>query len=248
MSFLKPREVVLHYRLRPGAPGQLAVVFANSLGTDMRIWDDVIAWLPEDWPILTYDKRGHGLSGDGDIDLDLLADDVADLMDAHGIPNALICGVSVGGMIAQTLAARRPDLVAGLVLCMTAHRMGEPEGWSQRIDAITKVGIEGIADGIIERWFSDAYRRENPVDLAGYRTMLTRSPRDGYLKTCAMIRDADLTPVSKSLSCPTLCLAGSEDQAAEPKRVRELADLIPDATYRCLDGIGHLQSIEAPDR
>lgn len=248
MTFLKPRDAVLHCWFRPGAEDARAVVFANSLGTDFRIWDEVIAALPKDLSILTYDKRGHGLSGGQAEDIDTHVQDCADLMDAFGIAHATVCGVSVGGMIAQGLAAKRPDLVAGLLLSNTAPRIGEADTWNERIAGIRDNGLEPVADAILERWFSARFRRERPVDLHGYRMMLARTPVEGYLATCAAVRDADLTDSTGRLSVPTICLAGSDDLATPPGLVEDMAERIEGAEYRCLDGVGHLPSIEAPDR
>ena len=115
-------DVALHYRYKPGTG--TPIVFLNSLGTDFRIWDQVIGGLDLDAPILCIDKRGHGLSDDGMISMTALVGDVATLMDHLDMQPALICGVSVGGMIAQGLAVDRSDLVAGLILCCTGAKIG----------------------------------------------------------------------------------------------------------------------------
>ena len=121
MQFVKVGHAVVHYALRP-APSDLAgapvMVFLNSLGTDMRIWERVICHF-QDYQILQVDKRGHGLSSGTADSVDELALDVAALMDRYGMSNAVVCGVSIGGMIAQSLGVQRPDLVSHLVLCCT---------------------------------------------------------------------------------------------------------------------------------
>ncbi|MGF1563586.1 MAG: 3-oxoadipate enol-lactonase [Geminicoccaceae bacterium] len=247
MPFIKPRDVVLYYEYRAGHTDAPAIVFANSLGTDLRIWDAVIAALPADLTVLTMDKRGHGLSETAPLDMAALARDVADVMAAHDLRQALVCGVSVGGMIAQQLAAAHPERVAGLILCNTGHRIGNADGWNGRIAALDSEGLEGIADGIIERWFSPTFRAEKPIETAGYRTMLVRTPLDGYRRTCAAIRDTDLSEPTRSLRLPTLCIAGAEDQATPPALVEELAGLIPGARYQCFEGVGHLPCLEVPE-
>ncbi|WP_316014451.1 3-oxoadipate enol-lactonase [Roseobacter sp. HKCCA0434] len=246
-EFLRANGRVQHYRLREGAGGR-GIVFANSLGTDMRIWDDVIARLPADGPVLTWDKSGHGLSEAGATSIEELAEDLAALMDALSLREALVCGVSVGGMIAQALAAARPDLVAGLVLCNTGHRIGTRDNWAERIATLDASGLDAMAENVLERWFSPTFRAERPDALAGYRAMLTRMPRAGYRAVCAAIRDADLTERTRELRCPTLCVAGEADMATPPELVEALAALIPGADYTCLTGVGHLPCIEDPAR
>lgn len=246
-EFLKVNGRVLHYRLRQGS-AKRPIVFANSLGTDLRIWDRVIDMLPSDVPVLTYDKSGHGLSQAGAPTIEDLASDLAALMDALNLHEALVCGVSVGGMIAQAMASHRSDLVAGLVLCNTSYRIGSRQSWTERIDMLDEHGLDAMADGILERWFSDGFRQARPDIVAGYGAMLTRTPLDGYRQVCAAIGDADLTTRTSQIGCPTICVAGSNDQATPPEVVRAMSDLIGESTYVCLDGVGHLPCVEVPDR
>lgn len=246
-SFLNANGRIQHYRLRRGCSGR-AVVFANSLGTDLRIWDDVIGLLPSELPVLAYDKSGHGLSEAGAETIEDFGADLESLMDALGIRDALVCGVSVGGMIAQALAASRADLVAGLILANTGYRIGTKESWAERMTALDAHGLEPMADGIIERWFSPRFRSGARDLVAGYRMMLTRTPVSGYRSLCDAIRNADLTEDTGRLTCPTLCVAGSDDLATPPEIVEGLAALIPGARTVCYNGVGHLPCIEAPSR
>ena len=244
--FAKPNDVILHYDVKAGDKVRRPVVFLNSLGTDFRIWDRVVDDLPET-PCLLLDKRGHGLSGSGAISIDVLADDVADLMRVLGWTGAIVCGVSVGGMIAQSLAHRCPDLVAGLVLCNTGAKIGTAAIWNDRVGKVLGPGIEAIADDILDRWFSPHYRTGFPVSVAGYRNMLTRIPADDYAATCAAIRDRDLTDTTKLIGIPTVCIAGADDLATPPDLVLELSGLIAGSQVHILPDVGHLPCIEAPE-
>ena len=248
MNFRALNSVVLHVQ-DLGPADRPALVFANSLGTDFRIWDDVVARLAERFRIVLYDKRGHGLSEEAEYpySLDDHVDDLAALLDDLAIEQALVCGLSVGGVIAQGLAAARPELVAGLVLCDTAHKIGTAEAWDQRMAAIEDGGIESIADAILERWFTEDFRESDPIAMQGWYNMLTRTPEVGYLGTCAVLRDADLTAQAKKIAVPTLCVVGEEDGATPPDLVKEMADLIPGARYEVIAGAGHLPCIEQPD-
>ena len=155
MTFARINGTLLHFRLA-GPEGAPALVFVNSLGTDARIWDAVIAALSVQYRCLSYDKRGHGLSDApaGDYTLDDHLDDLTGLLDQAGIGPAVVVGVSVGGLIAQGLALRAPERVAGLVLCCTAPRMGDAAMWTARIDSEgdrTSVRLSFGADGTLER-------------------------------------------------------------------------------------------------
>ena len=233
-----------------GSADRPGLVFVNSLGTDLRIWDRVVARLGAAFRILRYDFRGHGLSDIGHPPY-RIEDHVADLialMERRGFHNATIFGLSVGGQIALGLAVQRPDLVRALILSDTAHRIGTPESWNTRIAAIERGGLESIADALMERWFSPGYRRSQPAALALWRNMLARTPAAGYVGTCVALRESDLTAAARSLKRRTLCLCGAEDLSTPPELVQSLAALIPGAVFRSIEGSGHLPCIEDPAR
>src|SRR4026207_844686 len=136
---------VLHFR-DENPERERTFVFVNALGTDLRIWDGVVANHAGAFRALRYDRRGQGLS-DAPPPPYAVDDHVADLaalLDAHEIAGAIVIGMSVGGMIALPLAAVRPDLVRLLVLCDTAHKIGTPEMWSARIEAVRANGLASI--------------------------------------------------------------------------------------------------------
>jgi pimeloyl-ACP methyl ester carboxylesterase len=119
--------------------------------------------------------------------------------------------------------------------------------WNARIEAVRKGGLASIADAILERWFSTGFRRTRASDLAGYRNMLVRTPLEGYIGTCAALRDADLTAQARGLAQPTLCLVGEEDGATPPELVRSLSALVPKAMFEIVPNAAHLPCIEQPD-
>ncbi|MBE0691897.1 MAG: alpha/beta fold hydrolase, partial [Aquamicrobium sp.] len=186
MAFARVNGIVLHHDVRGNADAP-ALVFSNSLGTDFRVWDEVAARLAGDFRIVLYDKRGHGLSEapPAPYTIDDHVGDLAALLDHLGIARAAVVGLSVGGLIAQGLAAARPDLVAALVLIGTAPKLGTAETWNARIETVAAKGIAALADDILPRWFTAAFRSPDNPAFAGYRAMLTRSPAEGYAGTCA---------------------------------------------------------------
>ncbi|QIG49982.1 3-oxoadipate enol-lactonase [Nordella sp. HKS 07] len=241
-------DLVLHFE-DEGPANAPALVFVNSLGTDLRIWDKIAAQLRVEWRILRYDLRGHGLSDtpSAPYAIDDHIGDLAALMDARGVKAALVVGLSVGGLIALALASRRPDLARALVLSDTAHKIGTGEMWDARILAVRQGGMAAIAQSILVRWFAVEYPVNRPADFAGYRNMLIRTPVEGYIGTCATLRDADLTAVASELALPALCLAGAEDGATPPDLVRSLAALLPGARFEMIPGAGHLPCVEQPE-
>jgi len=244
MHAIAVNGVTLNYRLE-GSEGAPVLVFSNSLGTDYRIWHRLIPHLPPGLRILRYDKRGHGLS-DYPPQPWGMADHVADLaglMDALELRDAVVCGLSVGGIIAQGLAAERPDLAAAIILCDTAAKIGTPDMWDERIAAVRQGGIAALADAILERWLTAEFRTRAP-DFPLWRNMLLRSPAEGYIGTCAAIRDTDLVESTSRLRLPCLAVAGSEDGSTPPDLVRETASLIPGSRFEVIRGAGHIPGVE----
>lgn len=232
----------MHYRI-DGPENGPAVAFANSLGSDLHLWDDIVASLPGIRAI-RFDKRGHGLSDlGGSVTVEGYADDLAALIDALGLGPVVFVGLSIGGMIGQALAARRPDLVRGLVLSNTAPKMGTAEAWTARIEAIRNGGIEAIADAVMERWFAPVYRVK--PDLAVWRNMLIRSPLEGYIEACHALAAADLTASTAALDLPVLVIGGAEDGASPPDLVSAMAARIEGADLRILPATGHIPPVEA---
>lgn len=249
LKFIRNGDVVLHVRQAPPS-ARTPIVFINSLGTDGRIWSAVAERLSPRFACHTYDKRGHGLS-DAPPAPYSLEDHVSDLrivLDHLGLERPIICGLSVGGMIAQGFAAEHPERVAALVLSNTAHVIGPPEIWRERIATVRADGIASLADAVLQRWFSPGYREANPTELRGWRNMLVRTPVEGYAGTCAAIAAADLTASTGGIASPVLCIAGTEDGSTPPELVRRMSTLIGGAHYVLIDGVGHMPCIERPDR
>lgn len=247
MPFAQIGSHLHHYDLR-GPAGRETLVFINSLGTDSRIWDKVLGLLPPGLRVLTYDKRGHGLSSPADatMEIDTYGRDLIELMEHLRTGPATIVGLSIGGMIAQSLYKQRPDLVRSLILMDTAHRIGTAASWGDRIAKVSENGLDAIADAVMKVWFSPAFHASDAAEVAGCRTMLARCPVEGYLAACGAISRADLEPVARSIAVPTLCMVGSSDGSTPPDLVRSLADLIPGARFELLDGPAHIPCIETP--
>ncbi len=237
-------DVRLHYRDEGEGP---VVAFANSLGTDLRLWDQILPLLPKGLRIIRYDKRGHGLSScpPAPYSMGALVRDAERLLDHLGVRDCVFVGLSIGGMIAQGLAVKRLDLVRGMVISNTAAKIGTRELWDTRIAGVRSGGIESLADAVMERWFSRAFRAT--PELTGWRNMLVRQPAEGYIGCSAAIAGADFYTTTASLTLPTLAIAGSEDGSTPPDLVRETADLVKGSRYHLIRGAGHLPCVEAPE-
>ena len=238
-------DVHLHYRI-DGNPDGAPVVFSNSLGTDLRLWDAVLPLLPQDLKFIRYDKRGHGLSSTprAPYKMGALVRDVEALLDHLEVRECVFVGLSIGGMIAQGLAVKRLDMIRAMVLSNTGAKIGTTEMWDQRIAAVNKGGIESLADGVMERWFSRAFL-SNP-DLLVWRNMLVQQTAAGYAGCSAAISGTDFYSTTSGLRLPTLGIAGDEDGATPPDLVRETVGLIPGSQFHLIRKAGHLPCVEQP--
>jgi 3-oxoadipate enol-lactonase len=238
-------DINVHYRI-DGAPDGPTVVFANSLGTDLRLWDPILPLLPRNLRLIRYDMRGHGLTTcpDAPYSMGTLVGDAERLMDHLDVRDAVFVGLSIGGMIAQGLAVKRLDLIRAMVLSNTAMKIGTPGMWQDRIDAVRTGGIKALEASILERWFSKAFRQSPELSL--WSEMLVRQPSEGYMGCSAAISGTDFYTTTASLTLPTLAIAGSEDGSTPPDLVRETADLIKGSRFALIRGAGHLPCVEKP--
>lgn len=247
MRLARVNGVGLHYA-DSGPEDAPAVVFANSLGTDLRLWDALLPELPGTLRLVRHDKRGHGLSQQtpGPYDIGQLADDAAALIRALGLRDVVFVGLSVGGLIGLSLAARHGDLLRGLVISNSAARIGTAKMWRDRIAAIREGGLAAVAAPTMERWFSPAFRATPEVAL--WQAMLERQPVEGYIAVCEAIAAADLRAAARGLDLPVQLIAGELDGSTPPEVVAETAALIPGARCEVIAGAGHLPCVEAAPR
>lgn len=252
MQFATINGIAIHYDIRHAGPGSDSgmpvLVFINSLGTDFRIWDQVRNKLSDQFTTLVYDKRGHGLSGLGHPPYSISdhVEDLAQLLRHLGLHDIVLCGLSVGGLIAQGFYTVHSSNIRGMILSNTAPRIGNTSMWASRIAAVEERGLSAMMDEIMPRWFTPAFRQDDNPAYHGYRAMFSRQPGEGYAGTCAAIRDADLTLEAPKISVPVLCIAGQQDGSTPPELVKAMADIIPGARYELLDHAAHLPCVEVP--
>ncbi|MGJ8621371.1 MAG: 3-oxoadipate enol-lactonase [Yoonia sp.] len=236
----------IHYRDEGPKTGPV-LVFSNSLGTTLHLWDALLALWPSDLRVIRYDMRGHGLSDvpDGPYSMGQLVSDAEAVCDACDVRDAMFVGLSVGGMVAQGLAIKRPDLIRALVLSNTAAKIGNPQFWADRIAFVQANGMAAAAEAIMPRWFGrDFYATPAMVP---WRDMMAAIPVAGYCGVAAAISGTDFYTPTSGLRIPTLGIAGTEDKSTPPDLVRETVDLIPGSQFALIRRAGHLPCVEQPD-
>ena len=224
-----------------------ALLLLNSIGTDLNLWDRAVPHLTPQFRVLRMDARGHGASeatGD-DYSMALLARDAATVLDAAGVDQAVVCGVSLGGMIAMQLALDAPHRIAGLVLACTSAAM-DPDAWETRRRTVVDKGMAAIADLALQRFFSDSYRRTHPAEVGTVRDVLLALEPRGYAGCCSAIRDMDLMGRLEKIAAPTLVIGGQRDISTPFKEHGAVvADAIAGAAVTMMD-TAHLPYVEAP--
>lgn len=247
MEFINRNGKTIHYEWTNNGKGR-TFLFINSLGTDLRIWDDVTALIRDHGNILRFDNRGHGLSDtvESTKGLDDFVDDTLFLLDILAMKRCVVVGLSIGGMIAQVMAVRRPELIEKLILCDTRFKIGTPQFWNDRIAAVAAGNLSGISEGVMLRWFSQSFVKNFPEKVAGYRIMLERISPPGYIRACEALRDADLSEVAPKITAPTLCIVGREDKSTTPEEVESLSKLIKNSRYVVIEDSAHIPCVDNP--
>lgn len=237
-----------NYKLS-GTPNSPVLVFSNSLGTNLSMWDELIPFLLPYFQVLQYDTRGLGKSEitAEPYTIGLLGQDLIDLMDQLKIEKAHFCGLSMGGLIGQWLAIHYRDRFLKIILANTDAKIGNIEGWNSRIEAITHSGLETITSATMQRWFTDDFRINQPSRIEAICEMFVSSDVLGYSNCCAAIRDADFRKELHTITSETLVIAGVEDVVTTIENAEYLVNHIPNATLKILPA-RHLSATELPEQ
>lgn len=243
------RDTVDLHHLLEGSEDAPVLVMANSLGTTLRMWDEQAPALRERFRLLRYDHRGHGGSSvpSGPYSIEDLGRDVLTLLERLEVGRVSFCGLSIGGMVGMWLASEAPERLESLVLCCTSARFEPPETWETRARTVRKEGVGAIADAVLERWFTHAFRESDQGTVERAGRMLRETPAEGYAGCCEAIRDADLRSRLEAIAAPTLVIGGADDPAVPVDQLELIRDSIPEARLVVIDNAAHLANVEQPE-
>ncbi|MCE9889073.1 3-oxoadipate enol-lactonase [Kluyvera intermedia] len=238
--------MTINYRL-DGPESAPVLVLSNSLGTTLSMWDAQIAELSKRFRVLRYDTHGHGKTvKQGKVTLSQLAEDVITLLDTLNIPKAYFCGISMGGLTGLWLARFAPERFHAIVVANTAAKIGEQAGWLSRARTVRHEGMDVVAAGAADRWFSHEFRQHHPAEVQLLCHQLATTNAEGYAECCDALAAADLRAEVAGIRLPMLIIAGEHDP------VTTLADA--DYLHQQIDGSmlvelpgSHLSNIEASD-
>lgn len=226
------------------------MVFLHSLGLDRSMWDDVVRRLVGDVPTMVCDLPGHGASPLGDVtSVEEMAAAVAGHLRARAFAPAIILGQSLGGFVGQTLAARHPDVVTGLVLIATTAWYGEGAlvRWEERARKAELEGLGTLPEFQRDRWFSPGFQQRHPGTVDRLLSILPTNSVESYAAGCRMIGAFDGRELLDDIRVPVSVIVGEHDAATPPEVARSLADGLSDARLRVLTGRRHLGTVEEPD-
>lgn len=240
-------DAQLHFEWS-GAEHLPVLVLSNGLGTNLHMWDSQVEPFSQHFRILRFDARGHGQSSvtPGPYTIKQLSRDIVHLLDVLQIDRAYFCGLSMGGLIGMFLGTNAANRFHKLVLCSTAAKIGTTETWATRIQAVQTGGMKAVADAVLERWFTAGFRAKYSAEVQGIRAMLESTCPDGYIASCAAVRDSDQRDTVASVHLPCLIVVGSDDPGTPPTEAGFLKKTVPGAQLVELPG-SHLCNIETRD-
>lgn len=235
----------VHHRIDGGGPPLLLI---NSLGTALDLWEPQVGPLAPHHRLVRYDQRGHGgtPAPNGPYTIETLAEDAIELLDRLGLDRVSVCGLSIGGAVAMSLAADAPDRVDRLVVGSAGPRFATPDVWIDRAATVRARGTEAVVDGVLERWFTPGFAAAHPDVVARFRATFCAVSREGYAGCCDALAVWDATPQLGRILAPTLVIAASEDTVAPPERGREIAGGVADGRLVVLEDCAHLASANQP--
>jgi 3-oxoadipate enol-lactonase len=234
-----------------GSASAPVVTLSHSLATDLSMWDPQMKALTAKYRVLRYDTRGHGGTDApaGAYTLDQLADDAQALLKALGVAKTHWIGLSMGGMIGQTLALKSPDIFLSLSLCDTSSRIPAEAKplWADRIKTAQTQGMEPLVEGTIGRWFTAPFREQRKDVVDPVREMIRSTPPQGYAGCCAAISALDLTDRLPAIKIPTLVVVGEEDQGTPVAASQAIQAKIAGSQLEILKSAAHLANMEQPE-
>ncbi len=215
MSEPGPLRLEASWEGRPGAP---VLVLGNSIGTTRAVWDPQVPALAEHFRLLRFEYPGHGgpAAPPGPYSIGGLAGGVLALLDAGGVGRARYCGISLGGMVGIWLASRAPERIAALGLCCTSAYLPPASRWTGRAALVRSEGMGPVAGLAAGRWFTAAFQRREPAVVAAIVGAIRDVDPAGYAGCCEAIGAMDQRGSLRSITAPTLVIAGAEDPAPPP--------------------------------
>lgn len=244
--FVHANDINIHVQVS-GPPGAPPLLLLHSLGTNLHLWDDQADALGRSFRVIRPDMRGHGLTTvtPGPYSIEHLAQDALAVLTALGIESAHVGGISIAGLIGQSIVAQSPARVRSLMLFNTAMVIPPPESWRARAALVRTDGMSAIADSVLARWVTPGFLSSPPAQ--GLRAMLLRTAPEGYAAAAEAIAAADLRASTAEITTPTLIVAGEFDVATPVADAEAMHHAIAGSKLLVLPNAAHIPTVEVPD-
>jgi 3-oxoadipate enol-lactonase len=248
ISFIEAAGV--RFRVKQDGPiGGPPLIFSNSLGAKLEMWDAQVAYFASRFRVIRYDVRGHGETSapHGPYSIGMLSQDALRILDALHIHKADWVGCSMGGMVGMYLLTHHRERIGKAVLGNTAAYMGPPHtDWNARIRIAHAEGMAPIAEAMKLRWFTKRFNESNPEEVKRITDQVREATVTGYAGCGGAIRDMDQREAIRSITNPVLVLIGGEDPATVPAMGELMARNIPGAKKVVIPA-AHISNCEIPE-
>jgi len=247
---IKANGIQMNYELS-GRKDDPVVMLSHSLGSSLVMWNPQMKALEPHFQLLRYDIRGHGKSEapPGAYTLELLGEDAVALLDILEIEKVHWVGLSMGGMIGQSVALNYPRRLKSLALCDTTAAIA-PEAqplWQERIDAVREKGVASQLEPTMERWFTPSFLKLNPYMLGVIRNEFLATPAQGYLGCIYAIRKLNYLDRLSEIKIPTLIMVGEDDAGTPVSASEAMHQVIPNSKLVIITSARHLSNVEQPE-
>ncbi len=195
--------------------------------------------------VLRYDLRGHGstaVSPDA-FGIDDLADDLAELLDKLGAPKTHVVGLSIGGIVAQSFAARHTDKTDTLTVVGTPAFIPEDAQptFRQRAASVRENGTASIVEATLDRWLTADFRKTHPEVVEQIGETIAQTPAEGFARAAETVSTFDARARLESVRNRMLVIAGEHDSGTPPAASKVVAETVPGAQFHLLEA-AHLRA------
>lgn len=239
----------IYYEIAGNGPW---LTLSHSLACNLHMWDPQMALLTPHFKVLRFDTRGHGKSvvSNAPYTMDQLAQDVIELFQELGVEQTHWMGLSMGGMIGQTIALAHPQLLLSMVLADTTSR--RPDNaitmWQERIDIVRAQGMAGLVTSTLARWFTAAYVEKNSAPMQAVTAQIETTPVEGFAGCAQAIATINTFDRLPEITCPTLILVGNEDHGTPPAMAQKIHEQIRGSQYFVIAQASHISNVEQAEQ
>ena len=243
----------LHSIVSGNESSEKTVVLLPSIGTTHEAWEPQLPALEDTYRVVRIDHRGHGGSPTPAIDLgmtsvDDLAQDVLETLNSLGIERCTVVGLSMGGAVAQYLAATS-DRIERAVFASTATFLGGAGKWQERSDTARTSGMDSIVDPTVDNWFTEGFKEREVGVVDKFKAMVGSVDPEAYAQCGDALAKWGFDERLQEITVPVLTIAGADDPSTGPKQHQEIAaGVTGEAECVVIDDASHQVGTEQPDK